>query len=254
VQRSSERLADAEGAAAFAIGELAAGPIADGYGRRPVLLVGLAVLAVATVVVAASPTWPVYLAARVGQGAAAGTFAPVALTWVSEALPAQRRTLGLGIVVTAYQASAITGQLYGQVVGEAIGWRWVYLLLAVFYVLVTVILVRRLYEPRQRVPGETDGLVLVRSILKLLRVRLLLAAWLLGSLLLAAIFAVYGGMQVHLPPASARTGTCWCGFAPSGCWGYWPFQWCSGSWATEIRWASSSPGSWSVSSDCSPRP
>jgi MFS family permease len=144
-------------AAAFAIGELAAGPIADGYGRRPVLLVGLAVLAVATVVVAASPTWPVYLAARVGQGAAAGTFAPVALTWVSEALPAQRRTLGLEIVVTAYQASAITGQLYGQVVGEAIGWRWVCLLLAVFYVLVTVILVRRLYEPRQRVPGETDA-------------------------------------------------------------------------------------------------
>jgi MFS family permease len=100
-------------AAAFAIGELAAGPIADGYGRRPVLLVGLALLAAATVVVAASPTWPVYLAARVGQGAAAGTFAPVALTWVSEALPARRVTLGLAVVITAYQASAITGQLYG---------------------------------------------------------------------------------------------------------------------------------------------
>jgi len=112
-------------AAAFAIGELAAGPIADGYGRRPVLLVGLALLAAATVVVAASPSWPVYLAARVGQGAAAGTFPPVALTWVAEALPAQRRTLALGVVVTAFQASAITGQLYGQVVGEAIGWRTV---------------------------------------------------------------------------------------------------------------------------------
>jgi MFS family permease len=62
-------------AAAFAIGELAAGPIADGYGRRPVLLVGLALLAVATVVVAASPTWPVYLAASQGRPrGAAGTF------------------------------------------------------------------------------------------------------------------------------------------------------------------------------------
>jgi predicted MFS family arabinose efflux permease len=193
-------------AAAFAIGELAAGPLADGYGRRPVLLLGLALLAVATVVVAASPTWPVYLAARVGQGAAAGTFPPVALTWVSEALPAPRRTLALGVVVTALQASAITGQLYGQVVGEAIGWRWVYLLLAGLFALVTVILVRRLHEPRQRVPGETDALALARSILKLLRVRVLLAAWLLGALLLAAIFGVYGGMQVHLPAGVGQDG------------------------------------------------
>jgi YNFM family putative membrane transporter len=193
-------------AAAFAIGELGAGPIADGYGRRPVLLVGLVLLAVATVVVAASPTWPVYLAARVAQGAAAGTFPPIALTWVAEALPVQRRTLALSVVVTAFQASAITGQLYGQVVGEAIGWRWVYLLLAVLFVLVTVVLVRRLYEPRQRVPGETDGLALVRSILRLLGVRVLLAAWLLGALLLAAIFGVYGGMQVHLPAGVGQDG------------------------------------------------
>jgi MFS transporter, YNFM family, putative membrane transport protein len=194
-------------AAAFAIGELAAGPIADGYGRRPVLLVGLALLAVATVVVAASPTWPVYLAASQGRpGGAAGTFPPVALTWVAEALPAQRRTLGLGVVVTAFQASAITGQLYGQVVGEAIGWRWVYLLLAVLFVLVTVVLVRRLYEPRQGAPRRTDGLALVRSILRLLGVRVLLAAWLLGALLLAAIFGVYGGMQIHLPAGVGQDG------------------------------------------------
>jgi MFS transporter, YNFM family, putative membrane transport protein len=193
-------------AAAFSIGGLAGGPIADGYGRRPVLLVGLALLAAATVVVAASPTWPLYLAARVGQGAAAGTFAPVAVTWVSEALPTSRRTLGLGVLITAYQASAITGQLYGQVVGEALGWRWVYVLLAAFYVLVTVILVRRLYEPGQQVPGETGGLALVRNILKLLGTPVLLAAWLLGALLLAAIFGVYGGMQVHLPVGVGQDG------------------------------------------------
>jgi YNFM family putative membrane transporter len=193
-------------AVAFAIGELAAGPVADGYGRRPVLLIGLTLLAAATVVVATSPTWPVYLAARVGQGAAAGTFAPVALTWVSEALPAHRRTLGLGIVITAYQASAITGQLYGQAVGEAIGWRSVYLLLAVLYVLVTVILVRRLQEPREQSPGETSGRALIRSIVRLLSVQLLLAAWLLSALLWVAVIGLYGGMQVHLPAGVGHDG------------------------------------------------
>jgi YNFM family putative membrane transporter len=190
----------------FGIGELGAGPIADGYGRRPVLLGGMVLLVAATVVVAASPTWQVHLAARVGQGAAAGIFAPVALTWVAEALPPARRTLGLAIVITAYQASAITGQLYGQLVGEAIGWRWVYVLLAAFYLLVTAILARRLHEPGQRMPGETGGPTLARDILELLGVRVLLAAWLLGALLLAAIFGVYGGMQVHLPAGVGQDG------------------------------------------------
>ena len=72
--------------------------------------------------------------------------------------------------------------------------------------LVTVILVWRLYEPRQQMPGETGGLALVRNILKLLGVFVLLAAWLLGALLLAAIFGVYGRMQVHLPPGVGQDG------------------------------------------------
>jgi YNFM family putative membrane transporter len=183
----------------FGIGELGAGPIADGYGRRPVLLGGMVLLVAATVVVAASPTWQVHLAARVGQGAAAGIFAPVALTWVAEALPPARRTLGLAIVITAYQASAITGQLYGQVVGEAVGWRPVYLLLAGVYLLASVVLIRRLYEPHRLGIGEVSGLALAKEMGRLLRVPLLLAAWLLSALLWAAMIALYGGMQTHLP-------------------------------------------------------
>jgi YNFM family putative membrane transporter len=186
-------------ALAFAIGELAAGPLADGYGRRPVLLTGLAILAAMSVVVALSPTWPVYLAARVVQGAAAGTFAPVALTWVAESTPVERRTLSLGIVITAYQASAITGQVYGQVVGEAMGWRPVYLLLGAVYLLVTIILVRRLQEPRQPFTDEPGGIAVAKRIARLLVVRPLLAAWLLSALLWAVIIGMYGGMQVHQP-------------------------------------------------------
>jgi MFS transporter, YNFM family, putative membrane transport protein len=186
-------------AVGFAIGELAAGPIADGYGRRLVLLAGMALLTVATVVVAASPTWPVYLAARVGQGAAAGTFAPVALTWVAEVLPAARRTLGLAVVITAYQASSITGQLYGQLVGDAVGWRGVYLLLAGGYLLATVVLIRRVHEPRQRVIGEVGGLAVARGMVRLLGVPVLLASWLLSALVWAALIALYVGMQVQTP-------------------------------------------------------
>jgi hypothetical protein len=54
--------------------------------------------------------------------------------------------------------------------------------------------------------GETGSGALARSILRLLRIRVLLAAWLLGALLLAAIFAVYGGMQIHRPAGVGQDG------------------------------------------------
>jgi hypothetical protein len=80
------------------------------------------------------------------------------------------------------------------------------LLLAFLYVLVTVVLVRRLHEPRERSPGETGGLALVRGIVRLLGVRILLAAWLLSALLWVAVFGLYGGMQVHLPAGVGHDG------------------------------------------------
>jgi predicted MFS family arabinose efflux permease len=85
------------------------------------------------------------------------------------------------------------------VVGAAVGWRAVHVLLVVCFLLVTVILVCRLHEPRERSPGDAGGLALVRGMVRLLGVRPLLAAWLLGALLLDAIIGMYGGMQAHLP-------------------------------------------------------
>jgi hypothetical protein len=75
----------------------------------------------------------------------------------------------------------------------------VYLLLAGVYLLASVVLIRRLYEPHRLGIGEVSGLALAKEMGRLLRVPLLLAAWLLSALLWAAMIALYGGMQTHLP-------------------------------------------------------
>ena len=97
-------------------------------------------------------------------------------------------------------------QSFTVVVPALAGLAVVGLLLAVLYLLVTVVLVRRLHEPRERSPGETGGLALVRGIVRLLGVRILLAAWLLSAVLWVAVFALYGGCRSICPPASARWG------------------------------------------------
>jgi MFS family permease len=183
-------------AASFAVGELGAGPLADRRGRRPVLLIGLLTLAATSLAATVSPTWSGHLAARAAQGLAAGSFAPVALAWCAEALPAPRRMVGLAVLITAYQAAAVVGQLYGQVVEHLLGWRVVYGGLAVGYLVAVLVLTGRLREPpASQSPGPQPrprGLGGLRGPLGL---RPLLAAWLLSAVLWGALLAMYAGME-----------------------------------------------------------
>jgi MFS transporter, YNFM family, putative membrane transport protein len=185
----------------MALAVLVTGPLADRYGRRPVLLVGLVALATASLAAGAAPSWPVHLGARAAQGLAAATFPPVVLAWVAEALPAARSALAVTVVVTAMQAATPIGQLYGQWVTAVSGWRVTYLSLATAYLLFAAALRRRLTDTpvvvRAERPRQTAG-----RLLGILDVRPLRACWLLSALLPGAVVAMYAGLQLHLPDVS----------------------------------------------------
>lgn len=185
-------------AAAFAFGGLASGPLADRFGRRPVLLTALFALWATSLAVAASPTWPVHLAARIMQGLAAGASPSVALAWTAEILPAARRRMGVAVLMTAYQAAGVTGQLYGQVVEQAAGWRAVYGTLAVGYGLAAVVLAARLREPEAATAAIAARQSLLGELRRLLGVRPLLATWLLGSLAWGGLLAMYAAAQIQV--------------------------------------------------------
>jgi MFS transporter, YNFM family, putative membrane transport protein len=196
-------------AAAFAVGELAAGPIADRRGRRPVLLGGLVLLWLASMAVAQSPTWSVHLAARMLQGVAAGSFAPVALAWTEEILPEVRRMTGVALLITAYQAAAVFGQIYGQVVEQAIGWRTVYGSLGVGYLLAAVVLAARLREPDLDQSEAAPAEPLLKGIGRLLRVRPLLASWLLSALLWGGLLGMYATAQLSFGSRVPQSTLLW---------------------------------------------
>ncbi len=191
---------------AMAVGVLVTGPAADRYGRRPVLLVGLVALAMTSLAAGAAPTWPVHLAARAAQGLAAASVPPVAITWASEALPTARRAFGVAIVITAMQAATPVGQLYGQVVAAAGGWRAVHASLAAVYLLAAVGLRRRLTDTlvtdpaaaQAERPGRITG-----QLLGLLGVQPLRACWLLSGLQPGALVGMYAGLQSQLPAVSS---------------------------------------------------
>jgi MFS transporter, YNFM family, putative membrane transport protein len=125
------------------------GPLSDRYGRKVVMVPGMITLAIVTAALVAVSTLPVIAVVRTIQGLVAASFAAAALAYVGEALPPRWRATGLGAISTTFLVAGIVGQLYGQAVSLALGWRWVFGLAAPAFGIAAVALATVLVEPRR---------------------------------------------------------------------------------------------------------
>jgi YNFM family putative membrane transporter len=139
-------------ALAYGMGFLIFGPLSDRYGRKVILVPGMAALAIATAGLAAASSLPVVGVLRIVQGLLAASFAAVALAYVGEALPPRWRSTGIGAISTAFLVAGILGQVYAQAVGQALGWRWVFGLAAPAFAICAFAIATVLLEPARGGP------------------------------------------------------------------------------------------------------
>lgn len=113
---------------AYAGGFLLWGPLSDQYGRRPVMLVGLGALSIATLACAFAPSLPWLAGLRMLQGLAASSFAPVALAYLAEAVQTRHRATAIGAMSTSFLVAGILGQVFAAWVALRWDWLWVFLI------------------------------------------------------------------------------------------------------------------------------
>jgi sugar porter (SP) family MFS transporter len=105
-------------------GAAIAGPAADTYGRRLMILVAAAIFILGALVSAAAPGVEVLVAARVVIGVAIGLASAAAPVYISEVAPPESR----GRLVSFFQLAVTVGILVAYLVGLAFdgieGWRW----------------------------------------------------------------------------------------------------------------------------------
>ena len=131
---------------AFGLSQLVWGPMSDRFGRRPILLWGMAAYVLASIACAFAPNMAWLIAGRALQGVAMGAGVMAARAVVRDLYaPAQGATVmsqaltGLGIIACACAP-------IGGILTDALGWRVALLALAVFGALTLGLLLWRFEE------------------------------------------------------------------------------------------------------------
>ena len=117
--------------AGYAVSMLVCGPLADRYGRRPVLIGGTALYLVATIACALADSGGMLIAARLLQalGGCCGTV--VGRVIVRDRFQEAEQVSYLGWMSSGMALSPVVAPLIGSVIDVALGWRWVFVVLAV---------------------------------------------------------------------------------------------------------------------------
>lgn len=106
------------------------GRLGDVFGRRPVLLWGVAIFVLSSVGAAVAPDMGSLIGFRVIQGVGAGLIFPVGVSSVSNAYPEALRARALGLTFGLANLGTALGPFVGGGLTGGPGWRWIFWMLA----------------------------------------------------------------------------------------------------------------------------
>ncbi len=107
---------------------LLGGALGDLYGRRRVMIAGIALFTLASVLCAAAPSLAVFLAGRAVQGLGAALLLPNSLAILSASFAGEKRGQAVGIWAAVGAAAGAVAPMLGGWLVEGVGWPAIFLI------------------------------------------------------------------------------------------------------------------------------
>ncbi len=114
----------------FGTAQLIYGPLADRYGRKPILMVGLSLYVLFSVLAAFAPTFELLIAARVATGLGAASLRVLAVSIVRDRYSGRTMARVMSLSFLVFLGVPIIAPTLGQLVLTVAPWPWIFGVLA----------------------------------------------------------------------------------------------------------------------------
>ncbi len=174
---------------AFGLAQLVYGPLSDQMGRRPPLLIGLAIFLAGTLGCALAPDIAALTAARLVQGLGAATVMVIPRAIIRDLHTGPEATRMMAMIMLVISVSPMLAPLAGSGVMAVASWRWIFGALGLaagLSIALTLFALPETLPPANRVPARPA--VLLRGAGRLLRDRTFMGLTFVGGFGMASFF------------------------------------------------------------------
>jgi len=210
-------------AVAYGLLQLVNGPIGERIGKYRMVFWLTAVSAAGNLACALAPSLPLLVAARFATGATVGAIVPLAMAWIGDAVPYERRQAVLARFLIGHMFGVAFATSASGFLGERYGWQAMFYLLAVLYSVTALLLqleLRTNPQTREARPGAGGiGAAFARmaALTRLRWVRVILAiVFLEGALFYGALAFVALDLHQRFGLSLGASGSMVAAFALGG--------------------------------------
>ncbi|WP_067685293.1 MFS transporter [Actinoplanes awajinensis] len=132
------------------------GKLNDMFGRKPVILFGIALFLLGSIFCGLAWNIWVLIAFRVVQGLGAGAIQPTTITIVGDLYSMEERSKVQGYVASVWGISSVVGPTLGGVFSEYVSWRWIFFVNVPLCLLAAWMIMRKFHEKPERARPVID--------------------------------------------------------------------------------------------------
>lgn len=139
------------------------GRLADQYGRKKMLVIGMIIFTISEIAAAIAPDFTIFLVARLFQGVAVGFILPIAIAYIGVIFPPEKRGMASGIFSSVQAIAAMSGAAIAGYLILQYGWPIIYWISAAlaFLGLIVVLLFVEESKGEKQLSFDFIGIILI---------------------------------------------------------------------------------------------